>query len=321
MHDARRAVLDLRLRPVRARRVWKRCEGNDGKIAVRAYLWDRDTVGQEARIVGGSTDWANAITWHFEPARFVPLAFQDGGKLLNVVTDQIGTPREVFDEAGSLVLSQERHVWGALRRTHAADPRLKSGEQPADASAAGDGDRLQPDFQGQSDDPETGLKYNRFRHYDSLTTQYVTTDPAGVLGGLRPYGYVHAPTVWVDPSGLYGVYLFETTLNQCYVGKGEPLRMAASMNYRTKVPPSKIKRCLYTNTDADAAKAGVNPKDYGALVENRLLSPSGYGATASPDWLNTQFSGQSLYASATPTQQASATATAANIQSQFGPCP
>ncbi len=36
-------------------------------------------------------------------------------------------------------------------------------------------------FQGQWQDGETGLVYNRFRYYDPLTTQYVSLDPIGLL--------------------------------------------------------------------------------------------------------------------------------------------
>lgn len=142
------------------------------------------------------------------------------------------------------------------------------------------------------------------------------------MGGLRPHSYVYNPTVWVDPAGLYGVYLFETTLNNCYVGKGEPDRMEDSMAYRTKVPPSDVKRCLYVNTDADAAKAGVAPTKYGAMVENQLIaSPLGYGAKLSSDWFNQKLDGQAAMRSSSEGQQNAATATAIDIKNTFGPCP
>ncbi|WP_232487483.1 RHS repeat-associated core domain-containing protein, partial [Pectobacterium parmentieri] len=49
---------------------------------------------------------------------------------------------------------------------------------------------------------ETGLYYNRHRYYDAESGQYLSPDPIGLLGGIRPQGYVHNPLMWVDPLGL-----------------------------------------------------------------------------------------------------------------------
>ncbi|WP_226888529.1 RHS repeat-associated core domain-containing protein, partial [Pectobacterium aquaticum] len=57
-------------------------------------------------------------------------------------------------------------------------------------------------YQGQLFDAETGLYYNRHRYFDPETAQYLSADPIGLLGGLRPQGYVHNPLEWVDPLGL-----------------------------------------------------------------------------------------------------------------------
>ncbi|WP_207548499.1 RHS repeat-associated core domain-containing protein, partial [Methylobacterium indicum] len=57
-------------------------------------------------------------------------------------------------------------------------------------------------FQGQWQDAETGLVYNRFRYYDPLTANYVSSDPIGLTGGIRPHAYIVQPTVWIDPFGL-----------------------------------------------------------------------------------------------------------------------
>ncbi|MFP1787785.1 RHS repeat-associated core domain-containing protein, partial [Lonsdalea quercina] len=51
-------------------------------------------------------------------------------------------------------------------------------------------------------DAETGLYYNRHRYYDADSGQYISPDPIGLAGGLRPQGYVHNPLEWVDPLGL-----------------------------------------------------------------------------------------------------------------------
>ncbi len=57
-------------------------------------------------------------------------------------------------------------------------------------------------FQGQWADAETGLYYNRHRHYDPVAGQYASPDPIGLEGGDRPQGYVDRPGIWVDPLGL-----------------------------------------------------------------------------------------------------------------------
>ncbi|MDI3409054.1 RHS repeat-associated core domain-containing protein [Streptomyces sp. B-S-A6] len=57
-------------------------------------------------------------------------------------------------------------------------------------------------FPGQYHDPETGLHYNFFRHYDPETGRYVTADPLGLEPADNPAAYVDNPTSWIDPLGL-----------------------------------------------------------------------------------------------------------------------
>lgn len=59
-------------------------------------------------------------------------------------------------------------------------------------------------FQGQYEDDETGLYYNRNRYYDPETGTYLSADPIGLAGGQLPFGYVSNPYVVVDPLGLAG---------------------------------------------------------------------------------------------------------------------
>ncbi|MBI0432149.1 RHS repeat-associated core domain-containing protein, partial [Pectobacterium parmentieri] len=49
---------------------------------------------------------------------------------------------------------------------------------------------------------ETGLYYNRHRYYDAESGQYLSPDPIGLLGGIRPQAYIHNPLTWIDPLGL-----------------------------------------------------------------------------------------------------------------------
>jgi RHS repeat-associated protein len=58
-------------------------------------------------------------------------------------------------------------------------------------------------YQGQYEDSETGLYYNRFRYYDSSTGNYLSQDPIRLTGDNPTlYGYVHNPNSWIDVFGL-----------------------------------------------------------------------------------------------------------------------
>lgn len=57
-------------------------------------------------------------------------------------------------------------------------------------------------FQGQYQDEETKLYYNRHRYYDPECGRYVTQDPIGLLGGDNLYQYAPNPVAWIDPLGL-----------------------------------------------------------------------------------------------------------------------
>lgn len=57
-------------------------------------------------------------------------------------------------------------------------------------------------YQGQYEDGETGLYYNRFRFYDPNDGVYLSPDPIRIKGGIRQYAYVRSPIRYVDPKGL-----------------------------------------------------------------------------------------------------------------------
>ena len=57
-------------------------------------------------------------------------------------------------------------------------------------------------FQGQWQDQETGLNYNRFRYYEP-GLGYISSDPVGLSGGYRDFQYVTSPSAWSDPLGLW----------------------------------------------------------------------------------------------------------------------
>lgn len=57
-------------------------------------------------------------------------------------------------------------------------------------------------WQGQYEDAETGLYYNRHRYYDPSSGNYISQDPIGLNGGINLYSYVHDTNAWVDILGL-----------------------------------------------------------------------------------------------------------------------
>jgi len=59
-------------------------------------------------------------------------------------------------------------------------------------------------YQGQYEDEETGLYYNRFRYYSPQEGMYISQDPIRLSGGNKLYGYVTNVNLWVDAFGLAG---------------------------------------------------------------------------------------------------------------------
>nr|WP_299491084.1 RHS repeat-associated core domain-containing protein [uncultured Shewanella sp.] len=89
-------------------------------------------------------------------------------------------------------------------------------------------------YQGQVYDNETGLYYNRHRYYDPDSCQYLTPDPIGMAGGLRPSAYVHNPMEWVDPLGLAGCPKNETTRVRHYTKKSSANKIMESGEITSK---------------------------------------------------------------------------------------
>lgn len=170
------------------RRVEKRCV-SDGNAAV-AYLWDGDTVAEELPLAAndGALAAMEPVVWYHLPGAPAPLAKQQGGQTWYAVTDHLGTVRELVTADGRLGWAAAHDLWGAANRNAAADP-----EAATDCPHR---------FPGQWHDAESGLHYNRFRSYDPETGQYLSPDPIGLAGGLRPHGYTTSPTTLIDPLGL-----------------------------------------------------------------------------------------------------------------------
>ncbi|MDR5758549.1 RHS repeat-associated core domain-containing protein, partial [Caballeronia sp. LZ035] len=119
---------------------------------------------------------------------FEPLAMQthDGQskQIYFYQTDPNGAPVRLHHANGEIVWEVHYTVTG--RADHVGTHRI---EQPI---------RLQ----GQYEDDESGLRYNRYRYFDPDTGFFVCQDPIGLNGGINPYQYGPNPVGWIDPWGL-----------------------------------------------------------------------------------------------------------------------
>ncbi|RCW87062.1 RHS repeat-associated core domain-containing protein [Paracoccus lutimaris] len=154
------------------------------------FLWDGDTLLAEGKgDMSGPRD-AFAIVYVHEPGSFRPAAQirrsspEYEGQVLLYWNDHLGTPHEVTNERGELVWQVALKAWGGIDRVHVE--RVENNLR----------------FQGQYFDPETGLHYNRFRHYDPQAGCYINQDPIGLAGGAVLAGYAVNALQWTDPLGL-----------------------------------------------------------------------------------------------------------------------
>ncbi len=154
------------------------------------FLWDGDVLLGEASAPADATpaDLLETLYLH-EPGSFRPLALvrRAGGGAAEVhhyQLDRVGTPQELVNDNGEVTWRGELTAWGALARV------------------AGAGVANPIRFQGQYEDAETGLCYNRHRYYDPAVARYTAPDPIGLEGGTNGHAYVPDPLGWVDPLGL-----------------------------------------------------------------------------------------------------------------------
>ena len=154
------------------------------------YMWDGDNLLAEGRGDGAGAGDAFAIVYIHEPGSHRPAAqirrssSDYEGQLLFYWTDHLGTPQELTNERGELVWQVGLKAWGGIDRVHVE--RVKNNLR----------------FQGQYYDPETGLHYNRYRHYDPEAGCFINQDPIGLAGGEVLTRYAANAQHWIDPLGL-----------------------------------------------------------------------------------------------------------------------
>ncbi|MEU6406376.1 putative T7SS-secreted protein [Streptomyces sp. NPDC046985] len=181
------------------RRTAKQRLAADGESVVEEvrFTWDGLTLCEQT---SHRPDLPHTVALSWDHRDVVPLAQTEriltadsrqqevDRRFFAIVTDLVGTPTELVDETGGVAWRSRSTLWGA-------------------AAWARDGDAYTPlRFPGQYYDPETGLHYNLFRHYDPQTGRYTSPDPLGLAPAPNPLGYVDNPYTGCDPLGLMPKY-------------------------------------------------------------------------------------------------------------------
>lgn len=152
------------------------------------YHWDDFRLGAERFADGTLRIYVYPDLESLVPMMFVECssaaAEPSEGRAFFVLTDQVGAPTCVLDEAGHAVWRARMRPFGSIE------------VEPGSTIALG----LR--FPGHLHDPETGLHLNRFRYYDPALGRYLQPDPLGVAGGLDVYQYCPSPLSTVDLDGL-----------------------------------------------------------------------------------------------------------------------
>ncbi|MFE4216711.1 putative T7SS-secreted protein [Streptomyces sp. NPDC056844] len=177
------------------RRTAKHRVGKDGETIVEQveFTWDDTTLCEQTTT---STELPHPVTLTWDHQGLRPVAQREritaadtpqeeiDSRFFAIVTDLAGTPSELVDEEGRIAWRTRSTLWGMT--TWAANSTTYTPLR----------------FPGQYFDPETGLHYNYFRHYDPTTARYLTADPLGLEASPNPVAYVRNPHAWVDPLGL-----------------------------------------------------------------------------------------------------------------------
>ncbi|MFD9023700.1 DUF6531 domain-containing protein [Streptomyces parvulus] len=177
------------------RRIAKSRMGADGETVVERveFTWDAAKLCEQTTVASPTSPQVT-LTWDHQGQSVIAQAERLGAlhspqveidsRFFAIVTDAIGTPTDLVDESGSVAWSARTTLWGitAWSRDSSAYTPLR--------------------LPGQYYDPETGLHYNYFRHYDPENGRYVTSDPLGLSPAPNPFTYVRNPLRFTDVLGL-----------------------------------------------------------------------------------------------------------------------
>ena len=142
-----------------------------------------DDMGREG--YDREVTFENVITWVYDGQNFTPVAKVTEQERYTIVHDYLGTPTQAYDSKGKLVWEMLLDVYGNAKEY------------------VGEKCFIPFRYQGQYEDNETCLYYNRFRYYAPNQGNYISQDPIG-LAGNNPtlYGYVNDINLCLDLFGL-----------------------------------------------------------------------------------------------------------------------
>lgn len=177
------------------RRIAKQRLAADGiRVAEETtFTWDGITLCEE---VHRNESQQNAISLTWEHKGIQPVIQSErildstpGQEVINsrfyaIITDIIGTPKELIGETGDIAWSSQSSLWGET-----SWPKNSAAYTPLR-------------FPGQYCDSESGLHYNFHRYYSPECGRYLTQDPLGITPSPNTFSYVFNPTTWIDPLGL-----------------------------------------------------------------------------------------------------------------------
>lgn len=201
-------------------------------------------------------------TWVFEEGSFVPMAKLIMNKRYSIITDYLGTPVEMYDETGQKAWSCELDIYGKVRQCE--------GGQGACPFR----------YQGQYEDVETGLYYNRFRYYSPESGTYVSQDPIG-LNGNNPtlYAYVIDSNTWVDQFGLAPIGSWNEFQSATKGQFGS--RKEAATGWKVYQESSQTSKQLVIGRQADTAAAALD----GTGRYQRLHLEKGWTPAVNDAWV------------------------------------
>ncbi len=150
-----------------------------------------------------TTSSASWVGWYEIEVYGVPAGSSASTEINWLVTDQLGTPRMVFDQSGSLATTK-RHDYLPFGEELSSVVGLRS------SSLGYTGDLIRQKFTSQERDIETGLDYFIARYHSSAQGRFTSADTvAGSSSNpqtLNLYTYVqNNPLRFIDPTGHFAV--------------------------------------------------------------------------------------------------------------------
>jgi RHS repeat-associated protein len=125
-----------------------------------------------------------------------------------LVTDQLGTPRMIFDKTGSLA-GTKRHDYLPFGEELYANAGIRSTTLGYTAAGNTPADKVRQKFTEQERDDETGLDYMHARYFANVQGRFTSVDPLQVSARPRSpqswnrYSYaLNNPLRYSDPSGM-----------------------------------------------------------------------------------------------------------------------